>query len=179
MNQSDAHTQVPSGHKVGFPPFNAETFPSQLFWLVLVFVCLYILVSRFITPRMEGILSSRANKLDLDLKAAAEAQSKAEIALQTYEDTLSKARQDAHKSADAARTKASQKIDSKRDKVQSDLALKLRDAEGKITEQKNAALAQVSTIARDVTQNIVTSFTGSEAGKAELDAAFKSLKSGS
>ena len=32
-----AHTEVPGGHKAPFPPFQADTFASQLFWLVIAF----------------------------------------------------------------------------------------------------------------------------------------------
>ena len=35
-------TEAPGGHHeaAGFPPFKTETFPSQLFWLVITFVVL-------------------------------------------------------------------------------------------------------------------------------------------
>ena len=39
----------PSEHGV-FPPFDKETFFSQLFWLVICFAALYIMVSKLILP---------------------------------------------------------------------------------------------------------------------------------
>ncbi len=43
----------PSEHGRGFPPFDAQSFPSQLFWLVLIFVALYLLMSKLALPRIE------------------------------------------------------------------------------------------------------------------------------
>ena len=38
---------IPSSeHGKGFPPFDSSTFASQLLWLVLTFVALYLLMSR-------------------------------------------------------------------------------------------------------------------------------------
>jgi len=42
-----ATTGVPGGHEpAGFPPFKLETFPSQLFWLVITFGFLFVVLWR-------------------------------------------------------------------------------------------------------------------------------------
>ena len=43
----------------GFPPFDAHTFASQLFWLALAFIALYLLMSRIALPRIGSILEAR------------------------------------------------------------------------------------------------------------------------
>ena len=35
-----AHTEVPAGGHPAFPPFDRETFASQLFWLAITFALL-------------------------------------------------------------------------------------------------------------------------------------------
>ena len=47
-----AHTEQPGGHKGAFPPFDKQTFASQIFWLVICFVALYLLISRIAAPRI-------------------------------------------------------------------------------------------------------------------------------
>ena len=45
--KAGAHTEADGGHGGGFPPFESSTFASQLVSLVIAFVALYIIVSRF------------------------------------------------------------------------------------------------------------------------------------
>ena len=59
-----ATTEVPAKHEAaGFPPFKTETFPSQLFWMVMSFVALYGIVSAFIAPRVGGVLDRSRSKI--------------------------------------------------------------------------------------------------------------------
>ena len=54
-----AHTEVPGEHKAAFPPFNPQTFASQLFWLVVTFVLLYAIMAKVALPRVGGIIANR------------------------------------------------------------------------------------------------------------------------
>ena len=63
--------EVPaSEHGSGFPPFNAHTFASQLLWLVLIFLALYLLMSRIALPRIGSILEARRQRIQDDLAEA-------------------------------------------------------------------------------------------------------------
>ena len=54
----------------GMPQFNAETFPSQLFWLVISFVSLYICLNFLILPRIRNNIRLRKNKILNDVERA-------------------------------------------------------------------------------------------------------------
>ena len=43
-----ASTQVPGGVPKVFPPFNKETFASQLVWLVIAFAVLYLMFEKLL-----------------------------------------------------------------------------------------------------------------------------------
>src|SRR6516165_4131211 len=51
--------QAPQGEHGVFPPFDSQTYPSQLLWLTLTFVALYLLMSRIALPRIASILEQR------------------------------------------------------------------------------------------------------------------------
>src|SRR6187455_3781442 len=87
-----AHTEQPGGHKGAFPPFAKETFASQLVWLAITFVALYLLISRIAVPRIGGIIDERAKRIEGDFAAAQQMKDESEAALAAYEKSLADAR---------------------------------------------------------------------------------------
>ena len=63
MAETTAHTQVPAGGKEMFPPFQKETFPSQLFWLALTFIALYVVMARIALPQIGAIFQARRDRI--------------------------------------------------------------------------------------------------------------------
>jgi len=49
--QSSIEATPPSEHGGGFPPFQKETYASQLLWLAIFFVALYLIAAKFALPR--------------------------------------------------------------------------------------------------------------------------------
>ena len=54
----------------GLPQLDMSTWPSQLFWLVGLFTTGYIIMAKFVTPRIGTVLEERRAKLDNDIGKA-------------------------------------------------------------------------------------------------------------
>src|SRR4030088_3703647 len=87
-----AHTEADGGHKAPFPPFQKDTFASQLVSLAIAFVALYLIVSRIALPRVGGLLDARQNAIEGDLAAAQKLKDDSDAALKAYESELASAR---------------------------------------------------------------------------------------
>ena len=172
-----AHTEAPSGHKPPFPPFQSETFASQLFWLAIAFAALYLLVSRLVLPRVGGIIDARAKQIDDDLSEAQQFKEAADAANVAYEKSLADARSRAQALANATREKQQAEADSKRKALEQQLDAKLAEAEKTIAATKSAAMGNVRSIATDATAAIVKRLTGTEpSGQAVTAAVAEVLK---
>tara|TARA_E500000178_G_scaffold226194_1_gene223018 strand:+ start:474 stop:1055 length:582 start_codon:yes stop_codon:yes gene_type:complete len=57
-----------SAEEAGMPQFNAESFFSQLFWLTITFMLLYVTVSYILLPRIRENIRLRKNKIANDLE---------------------------------------------------------------------------------------------------------------
>ena len=88
MAETQTHTEVPAGGKEIFPPFQKETFPSQLFWLAITFVALYVVMARIALPQIGAIFQARRERISGDLAEAQKLKSESEIALAEYERAL-------------------------------------------------------------------------------------------
>src|SRR6476661_7446315 len=126
---TNAHTEHPGGGKPQFPPFNKETFASQLVWFVIFFVILYVLIGRFAIPRIGGIIEARRGRIDGDLAEANRLKEQSDAALKSYEKSLADARGRAQALANETRDKLSAEADEARRKLEAELNVRLAKAE--------------------------------------------------
>jgi F-type H+-transporting ATPase subunit b len=154
------HTEAPGGHKPGFPPFQKDTFASQLVWLAITFVALYLLISRIAVPRIGGIIEERTRRIEGDVAAAQRLRGESEAALAAYEKSLADARNRAQTIAGETRDKLNAAADERRKALEGDLNAKLAAAETQIAKTKSDAMANVRGIAVDAAAAIVERLTG-------------------
>lgn len=157
-----AQVDVPGieGEGANFPPFDVNTFGSQLLWLAITFAVLYLLMSRVIVPRLSGILEDRRERIAGDLRIAAESKARAEEAGEAYEKALAEARGRAHALAQETRDRLAAEVAEKRAALEAELARNLADAEARITASKEKAMGNVEAIASDAAAAIVERLTG-------------------
>src|SRR6266436_2514334 len=86
-----AHTEA-DAHGRAFPPFQKDTFASQLVSLLIAFVALYLIVSRIALPRVGSLLGGRQNAIEGDLAEARRLEDECDAALKAYESELAAAR---------------------------------------------------------------------------------------
>jgi len=147
-------------HSDVFPPFDAAGFSGQLIWLALTFIVLYVVMSRLALPRIGGILETRRNRIEGDLKEAERLRLETDKALAAYETALAEARQNAHAIAEETRSSIKSDIDNKRKAVEAELSGRVTDAESRILATKTAALGNVNAIAADTAQELVARLAG-------------------
>ncbi|MGL4634884.1 MAG: F0F1 ATP synthase subunit B' [Beijerinckiaceae bacterium] len=143
-----------------FPPFDATTFPAQIFWFVLIFGALYWLMSKVALPRVEGILESRAAKIDGDLQAAALMQEKAKVAGEAYEKLLSDAKSNAQGIGQKAKDEAISAADKQRKVVEEENNRKVAESEASISKARDVAMGNVTSIAADAASEIIKRISG-------------------
>jgi F-type H+-transporting ATPase subunit b len=170
---TNAHTEAPGGaHSKGpFPPFNAETFASQLVWLVITFVALYLLVGRVALPRVASILEARRERIAGDLAEAQRLKTESDEALVAYEKSLTDARNRAQALANQRREKQVAEAEAARKSLEQSLEAKIAEAEKSIAATKAAAMGSVHGIAAEAASEIVKRIIGSAPAGATVEAA--------
>ncbi len=172
------HTAVGAPeHKGAFPPFDTHTFPSQLFWFVICFGALYLLMQRLIVPRLANIVETRAGKIAGDLDEAQRLRLQSDTALSAYEKALADARASSQQIAQQATDKAKGEADTRRHAIEAELSAKLTEAERRIGDIKDKALADVGAIAQDAAGAVVHALIGQQPGPDEVAAAVSAVRS--
>ena len=165
----EAHggTEAGESHSA-FPPFDPATFGSTLFWLFIVFVTLYWLMSRIALPRVASTIEKRNATITGDLDRAAIMQKKAEDAGAAYAAALAKAKANANSIGQQAKDKASAEAADRRKAVEGDVATRIAAAEEQIAATKAAAMGNVEGIALDAAASIVERLTGIAPSSADV-----------
>jgi F-type H+-transporting ATPase subunit b len=146
------------GH--GFPPFDQTTFASQLVWLALTFIALYLLMSRIALPRVGSILEDRRRHIDGNLADAQRLKGESDAAIAAHEKALARARGRAQTLANEAREKAAAAAAARRKEVDTSLHARIAEAEKTIATTQSAAMSNVRGIASDAAAAIVERLTG-------------------
>lgn len=176
MAEPTAHTEAPGGQSgqaghPAFPPFQSENFPSQLVWLALTFVLLYVLMSRLALPRVGSILEARAKRIADDLAAAQRFKEQSEAAHAAHEKSIADARSRAQGIAAATHQKQAAEAEATNKRLEAELHEKLAAAERSIASTRNSAMSNVGSIAADAAAAIVERLIGQAPAQHDVAAA--------
>ena len=160
------------------PQFDTSTFSSQIFWLVVTFIVLWIFLSKVVLPRIEEVIQSRDSKISGDLKRAADAKQEAEEAMAEYEAALAQARAEAQELIKAALERLAE-ANAKRDsEFSTHLDARIAEAEARVDAAREQALQNVREIAMEVTKATVERLSGAAADDAAVESALDSVGKG-
>jgi F-type H+-transporting ATPase subunit b len=168
-------TEAPSGTGGRFPPFQKDTFGSQLLWLAIFFVALYLLAAKLALPRVGSIIADRRQRISGDLDEAARMKDAADAAIASYEQALADARTRAQAIAGETRDKVNAEAEARRRAVEASLQAKLSAAEETIAATRTAAMAHVQSIAQEAAIAIVSRLTGQAPSPPVAAAAVKAV----
>jgi F-type H+-transporting ATPase subunit b len=173
-----AHTEAGGGHKAPFPPFQKDTFASQLVSLTIAFVALYLISSRLALPRVRKTIDDRQDRIEGDLAQAQKLKDESDAALKAYEAELAAARSRAQAIGNETREKLNAEADAERKALEGRLSVKLAGAEKTIAATRAAAMSNVRGIASDAATAIVQQLTGATPDPKLVDSAVEASMKG-
>ncbi len=141
----------------------ADTYSSQIFWLLLTFGLVFFVIGLGMVPKVQGTADARDAKISGDLDAAKAAFARADEAEADYrvrdagnraaaQATLAKAKSDATKATEVKLAAADAVV-----------AEKIVAAEARIKGASDAAMAEIETVAADAARDMVARISGVEA----------------
>ncbi len=160
------------------PQLDPSFFSTQLVWLFLTLVPLYLILRRAVLPRIGEVLEARQRHIDTDLEKATKLRQEAEAVLADYEKALTEARSravEAVKEAGLEMTAASAR---RHEAFGQELAATAQEAEGRITRAKEEALAHVSTVANEVAAAVAAKLIGAEPAADQVENTVKEVMEG-
>jgi F-type H+-transporting ATPase subunit b len=159
----------------GMPQLNPAVFMPQLFWLAIVFIGLYIVLSKVALPRVNEVFDARATRIANDLDNAAALKQQAEASMQAYEKTQSEARAKAAELVRQTEAQMAAQKAAREAQLARELGDKLKSAETQIASAKSAALANLTQMSSEVARAAVERPIGESVSPADAERATAAL----
>ncbi|HWE76144.1 MAG TPA: F0F1 ATP synthase subunit B' [Stellaceae bacterium] len=142
------------------PQLDLATFPTQLIWLAITFIVLYLVMRAVGLPRVGDVIAARRARIDGDLEKAQQLKNETEAVIAAYEKALAEARAQAQVSLRETTEQLNAQSAERQRKVVEELAKETAAAERRINEAKQQALGSLRDIAIEATREAAQKLTG-------------------
>ena len=154
------------------PQLEITTYPSQIFWLVVSFLTLYLIMSRIIIPRISSVIKNRESQIKNNIHISEQLYKDTEI----INDALEKVRKDTETEAkeiiNNLKETTNKKISENYELLKKKLEKKLEKDEQKILLRKKKTLKEINKISLNLSEEIIRKISN---GKSEQKNKLKSI----
>ena len=154
----------------GMPQLDPEFWISQIFWLTITFSFLYIVLSKFILPKISSNLELRKSQIQENIEAAEKQREGSEAKLKEYEEIIFKSKLEAKNIFKDVREKVIKDINSKKEILDKQINDEINDAEKEIETLKNVAAEKINKIAIETSSDILKKLIGTEINNSSISA---------
>ncbi len=137
----------------------------QVIWGAVIFVLLYLLLSRSALPRVASVLEQRRERIDGDLETARRSKDEADHATDELRRARRQAAADAQANLDRVVAQAREEAAARSRETNARLDAELARAEAQIGAERQRAMASVREVASDAAQLLVQRVTGQAADR--------------
>ena len=159
-----------SAESGGMPQLNPEFWISQIFWLVLSFGILFLVLSKFILPKIRNNIELRKSQILENIEAAEKQKIEAENKLKNYEELITKSKNEAKNYFNEARKKIIEDIDKKKQSLEKEINIEISGAEDEVRELVKKAPEKIQKIAIETSSDIVRQLIGEEVNNSSISA---------
>lgn len=148
---------------------------SQILWLVVIFVVLYLLLSAWALPRVGSVIGERATRVATDLDSARAAKAEADAAAAEAQEGSTRAHAEAQARVNAAVEAAKREAAGKSAERNAALEKRLASAEQRIEAARGEAMASLRQVAAAAATGMIERLTGGSADALAVEAAVGQL----
>ncbi len=159
----------------GMPQLNPEFWISQIFWLTLTFGILFLVLSKFILPKISANLETRKSQILENIDIAEKQRKESEDKIKEYEKIILKSKDEAKTLFSEARKKVLSEINVKKETLENEINKEIKIAEKEIIELKNNAPEKVNKIAIETSKELVKELIDAEVNNSNISAIVEDL----
>ena len=161
--------------EAGMPQLDPTYWASQAFWLILVFVTLYISISKFYLPKIKGNLVNRENKISKDLEDANDFKEKSDSKIKEYEIILENAKREVSKIHFESKNNLDKNIQLKKEEMEKEIEKEILKAQREISDLKKSSISSIQNISKNIASDIIQNISGDKLNESSIKAAVEEI----
>ena len=159
-----------SAESGGMPQLNPEFWVSQIFWLILTFGIMFIILSKFILPKISENLETRKSQILENIDTAEKQREQSENKIKEYEKLIFESKIEAKNYFSEIRQKVLGDIAKKKQVLDNQIEKELKDVEKEINELKGKAPEKINKIAIETSTDLIKHLIGAEVNSSSISA---------
>ena len=158
------------GADKGMPQLNSEFWASQIFWLTLIFVTLYVIIWKIFLPKITNSLENRKSRVVNDINEAQKLKETAEKKLSEYNKIIENSKNEAKKIIEDNRKNLENEIKNKKQKINDEMEKELIAVEKEILNLKKSLIENINKISVEISSEVIRQIIGMEVNKSNVSA---------
>jgi len=156
----------------------AETYGSQIFWLLITFGLVYLIVGMGIAPKVVGTIDQRDQAVAQDLAQAEAARKAADEAEEHWLAQENASREQAKRKLGEARAAGAKASERRLAAAGAEMDARVSEAEQRIADALASAMGEVEAVAAEAARDIVARIASEDVGDAEARRAVQEVLRG-
>ena len=156
--------------EAGMPQLDSKYWFSQSFWLILIFLFLYLSLSKFFIPKIKDNLDDREKKIKDNLDEAKELSELAEKKNLIYKNEISNAKKEVAKIISESKKQIDKNISKKKEQFEKELEKEINKAEKEILNLKKGSSKSINLIAEEISEKIIEEIAGEKLNNSSIKA---------
>ena len=164
-----------SAESGGMPQLNPEFWVSQIFWLIITFGILFIVLSKFVLPKISNNLETRKSQILENIETAEKQREESEKKIKEFDKIILDSKNQAKNFFSEAREKVINDISKKRAALEKDIDSEINAAENEIDQLKKSSQDKITKIAIETSSDLVKQLIGEEVNNSSISAIVEDL----
>tara|TARA_B100002051_G_scaffold23809_1_gene18565 strand:+ start:22 stop:591 length:570 start_codon:yes stop_codon:yes gene_type:complete len=163
-------SKAESAESGGMPQLNPEFWFSQIFWLIITFGIMFILLSKFILPKISENLELRKAEILENIESAEKQREESDNKLKEYEKLILESKIEAKNYFNKAREKILKDVDKKRENLEKEINDEISNVEKEILDLKKKSPEKIRKIAAETSSDLIKQLIGVEVNNSSISA---------
>ena len=168
-------TSAQSAETGGMPQLNPEFWISQIVWLVITFGILFIVLSKFILPKISDNLETRKSQILENIENAEKQREESEKKLKEFDKIIVESKNKAKNLFNDARQKVLDDVNKKKAALEKIIDDEVNAAEQEIDQLKKSSQEKITKIAIETSSDLVKKLIGEEVNNSSISAIVEDL----